>query len=132
MDQPVYVPDYAYDAAPAPGDTVEVAPGVHWLRMPLPFKLDHINLWLLEDNDEEGDGWTIVDTGINRDEVKDAWEKIFAARFTPENPLKRVVVTHFHPDHVGLAGWPNRCAGASSPPCSRPSRPATPRSSRKN
>ena len=63
MDKAVSVIDYAYDAAPVLGDTVEVASGVHWLRMPLPFKLDHINLWLLEDNGEDGDGWTIVDTG---------------------------------------------------------------------
>jgi glyoxylase-like metal-dependent hydrolase (beta-lactamase superfamily II) len=102
------VTNYAYDAAPALGDTIEVAPGVHWLRMPLPFKLDHINLWLLEDNDAEGDGWTIVDTGINRDEVRDAWEILFAAHFSDAKPLKRVIVTHFHPDHFGLAGWLTR------------------------
>ena len=91
---------YAFSALPQPGATVEAAPGVHWLRMPLPFKLDHINLWLLED----GDGWTIVDTGIARDEVKAAWEQVFASRFAGR-PLKRVIVTHFHPDHMGLAGW---------------------------
>ncbi|MBT3306010.1 MAG: MBL fold metallo-hydrolase [Alphaproteobacteria bacterium] len=111
MDIPVYVPDYVYDTAPELGDTIEVAPGVHWLRMPLPFKLDHINLWLLEDKDENGDGWTIVDTGINRDEVRDAWETIFAARFSDDKPLKRVIVTHFHPDHFGLAGWLTRRFG---------------------
>ena len=54
MDKPVYVPDYAYDVAPKPGGTVEVAPGVHWLRTALPFKLDHINLWLLDDSDDDG------------------------------------------------------------------------------
>lgn len=91
---------YAFDGEPRPGETREVAPGVLWLRMPLPFKLDHINLWLLED----GDGWTAVDTGICRDEVKAAWEQIFA-RVCDVRPLKRVIVTHFHPDHVGLAGW---------------------------
>lgn len=94
------VPRSAFDGVPALSETREVAPGVWWLRMPLPFKLDHINLWLLED----GDGWTIVDTGIARDEVKDAWEHISAARFAGR-PLKRVIVTHFHPDHAGLAGW---------------------------
>jgi len=108
MDKPVYVPNYAYDAAPKPGGTVEVAPGVHWLRTALPFKLDHINLWLLQDNDEDGDGWTIVDTGINRDEVRDAWKSVFADHFTDAKPLKRVIVTHFHPDHFGLAGWLTR------------------------
>jgi len=94
-------PDYPFDGTPDIGTTMEVASGVHWLRMPLPFKLDHINLWLLED----GDRWTIVDTGIWRDEVMEAWQTIAAARFTDAKPLKRVIVTHFHPDHVGLAGW---------------------------
>ena len=89
-----------FEDVPAVGQPREVAPGIHWLRMALPFALDHINLWLLED----GDGWTIVDTGINRDETKDAWEGVFANVFQGR-PLKRVVVTHFHPDHMGLAGW---------------------------
>jgi glyoxylase-like metal-dependent hydrolase (beta-lactamase superfamily II) len=94
------LPQYVFDGQPAAGETREVAPGVFWLRMPLPFKLDHINLWLLKD----GDGWTIVDCGINRDPVKAAWERVFAQRFGGR-PLKRVIVTHYHPDHVGLAGW---------------------------
>ncbi|MCP5365896.1 MAG: MBL fold metallo-hydrolase [Hyphomicrobiales bacterium] len=85
---------------PALGETLEVAPGVFWLRMPLPFALDHINLWLLRD----GDGWVIVDTGIARDEVKAAWETIFAERLGGD-PVTKVIVTHFHPDHMGLAGW---------------------------
>ncbi len=95
-----FIPDYVFDGEPVLGETLEVAPGIHWLRMPLPFKLDHINLWLLED----GDGWTIVDTGICRDEVKEAWEKLFSG-IMANRPVKRVVVTHFHPDHAGLAGW---------------------------
>jgi glyoxylase-like metal-dependent hydrolase (beta-lactamase superfamily II) len=78
----------------------EIAPGVHWLRMPLPFQLDHINLWVLED----GEGWTLVDTGINREEVRAAWEVLFAGPLK-SRPVKRVIVTHFHPDHMGLAGW---------------------------
>jgi len=101
MDKAVYVPDYVTTEPPAAGDTMEVAEGMWWLRMPLPFKLDHINLWLLDD----GDGWTIVDTGICRDEVKAAWEKIFAKHVTAAKPVTRVICTHFHPDHLGLAGW---------------------------
>ena len=92
---------YVSERLPESGETITVAPGVLWLRMPLPFRLNHINLWLLED----GDGWTIVDTGIARDNVKEAWERIFATHFTEARPLKRVIVTHFHPDHMGLAGW---------------------------
>lgn len=91
---------YVEEGWPGPGEAREVAPGVHWLRMPLPFKLDHINLWLLED----GDGWTIVDSGICRDDVKQAWERIFAT-CCADRPVKRIIVTHFHPDHLGLAGW---------------------------
>lgn len=95
-----FVPNYLFDGEPALGTTMEVAPGLHWLRMPLPFKLNHINLWLLED----GDGWTAIDTGIATDDCKGAWEKLFTDTMGGK-PLKRVVVTHFHPDHIGLAGW---------------------------
>src|SRR5260370_33006860 len=90
-------------AAPRPGETVAIAPGVHWLRMPLPFALDHINLWLLED----GPGWTIVDTGYAMPRTKELWEQIFAARLGGL-PVARVIVTHYHPDHIGLADWLGR------------------------
>src|SRR5215469_16266386 len=85
---------------PAPGETSAIAPGILWLRMPLPFALDHINLWLLED----GAGWTIVDTGYALPETKAAWERIFA-RHLGGRPVTRIIVTHFHPDHIGLAQW---------------------------
>lgn len=91
---------YPFDGVPTNGEIREVRPGVLWVRMPLPFKLDHINLWLLE----EEDGWTVVDTGIACEETKAAWERIFATRCAGK-PLRRMIVTHFHPDHVGLAGW---------------------------
>ena len=87
-------------APPGPGETLPIAPGVHWLRMPLPFALDHINLWLLED----GAGWTIVDTGYSMTETKALWERIFA-ELLGELPVTRVIVTHYHPDHIGLADW---------------------------
>ncbi|NVK17641.1 MAG: MBL fold metallo-hydrolase [Methylocystaceae bacterium] len=88
------------DQLPEPGKTIEVAPGVFWLRMPLPFKLDHINLWVID----EGDGWTIVDTGINLPEVRERWQMLLDGQLAGK-PVKRLIVTHFHPDHVGLAGW---------------------------
>ncbi|MFI4987743.1 MAG: MBL fold metallo-hydrolase [Alphaproteobacteria bacterium] len=92
---------FPHAAPPEAGTTREVAPGVHWLRMPLPFALDHINLWLLAD----GGGWTIVDSGYGRSEAtREAWERIFATCLGGR-PVTRVIVTHFHPDHIGLAGW---------------------------
>lgn len=92
------------DTMPAPGVSMALAPGVRWIRMPLPFALDHINLWLLRDNIDGIDGWTIVDCGISRDEVKTLWEIIFASQLEGL-PVLRVIVTHMHPDHVGLASW---------------------------
>ena len=90
---------YEFDQRPDAGDTMQVAPGVRWLRMPLPFALGHINLWLLED----GDGWTIVDTGVNVEESKNVWDKTFLDAMDGK-PVKRIIVTHLHPDHVGCAG----------------------------
>lgn len=92
------------DRLPDPGHTIEMAPGVHWLRMPLPFALDHINLWLLKDVMDGQEGWTIVDCGVARDEVRDLWESIFE-NVLQGLPVLRVVVTHMHPDHIGLAQW---------------------------
>ena len=93
------------DALPPTGTTLEVAPGVRWLRMPLPFALDHINLWLLRDRDEAGrEGWAIVDCGIANDPTRAAWEQVFANELQGL-PVLRVIVTHMHPDHIGLAHW---------------------------
>ena len=97
---------YPHAHPPATGEKIEVAPGVFWLRMPLPFQLDHINLWLLRD----GDGWTIVDTGFATDGVREAWLKVLAGLDTP---VRRLIVTHFHPDHLGLASWLMNETGAN-------------------
>jgi len=88
---------YPWPQTPEAGTTIEVAPGIHWLSMPLPFALDHINLWLVQ----EDDGWTIVDTGIGNEQTRALWEKLLE-RFAP---IKRVVLTHYHPDHAGNADW---------------------------
>ncbi|MBI2307070.1 MAG: MBL fold metallo-hydrolase [Rhodocyclales bacterium] len=103
------LPDFPYRTPPAPGETIEVAPGIHWLRMPLPFALDHINLWLLEDTHDGQPSWTIVDTGYGLDNVRALWEQILG-RLTA--PVRRIIVTHFHPDHVGLAQWLQEKSGA--------------------
>ncbi|HJV95440.1 MAG TPA: MBL fold metallo-hydrolase [Albitalea sp.] len=92
------------DALPAVGGTLEVAPGVRWLRMPLPFALNHINLWLLRDEIDGRAGWSIVDCGITSDTTRNAWEQVFANELGGL-PVLRVIVTHMHPDHMGLAHW---------------------------
>lgn len=92
------------EAKPDTGGTIELAPGVRWLRMKLPFALDHINLWLLRDEINGMAGWTIVDCGIANDETKAVWEKIFATQLEGL-PVLRVIVTHMHPDHIGLSQW---------------------------
>lgn len=89
---------------PYTGQTIEIAPGVRWLRMGLPFALDHINLWLLRDDLDDRDGWTIVDCGIDSAATREAWERIFSHELGGL-PVLRVVVTHMHPDHIGLAHW---------------------------
>jgi glyoxylase-like metal-dependent hydrolase (beta-lactamase superfamily II) len=92
------------ESMPAPGETLEVAPGVRWIRMALPFALNHINLWLLRDEIDGRAGWTVVDCCITRDESKAQWEQLFATQLQ-DLPILRVVVTHMHPDHIGLAHW---------------------------
>jgi glyoxylase-like metal-dependent hydrolase (beta-lactamase superfamily II) len=91
---------YEFPDRPESGKVMEVAQGVSWLRMPLPFALGHINLWLLED----GNGWTIVDTGVGTDDCKEVWQQTFTGAMDGR-PVTRVLVTHLHPDHSGLAGW---------------------------
>ena len=98
--------DYLDIPPPARGEIVEVAPGVHWVRMPLPLALDHINLWLLEDHDPE-DGsptWTVIDTGMSSNLSKDLWTQIFDGPAAGRRPAE-LICTHYHPDHFGLAGW---------------------------
>jgi glyoxylase-like metal-dependent hydrolase (beta-lactamase superfamily II) len=92
------------DDLPQPGTAIDVADGVRWVRMPLPFALDHINLWLLRDEIDGRAGWTVVDCGVSRDNVKALWEQVFENALDGL-PVLRVLVTHMHPDHVGLADW---------------------------
>ncbi|MEM8578795.1 MAG: MBL fold metallo-hydrolase [Pseudomonadota bacterium] len=91
---------YPWEAPPEPGEAIEVAPGILWMRLPLPMKLDHVNVYALDD----GDGWTIVDTGFASKKTKAIWESLMAGPLCGK-PVRRVIVTHHHPDHIGLAGW---------------------------
>ncbi|MCA3218085.1 MAG: MBL fold metallo-hydrolase [Burkholderiales bacterium] len=95
---------YPWPDVPAAGTVHSLRPGLHWLRMPLPFALDHINLWLLDDEIAGRPGFTIIDCGIASDETKQAWESVFDT-VLGGRPVLRVLATHFHPDHVGLAQW---------------------------
>lgn len=85
---------------PELGEMREVAPGLMWLRMPLPFILNHVNIWLLDD----GDSWTIIDTGADKPITREIWERVLAQDLGGKR-VGRLICTHGHPDHVGLAGW---------------------------
>ncbi|MFN6978071.1 MAG: MBL fold metallo-hydrolase [Gemmobacter sp.] len=87
-------------AAPAPGEAQEVAPGILWMRIPLPMVLDHVNVLALDD----GDGWTVIDTGLDTARTRAVWTALEAGLLAGR-PVRRLVVTHHHPDHIGLAGW---------------------------
>lgn len=92
--------DYLQNAVPEPGQLVPLVDGIYWIRMPLPMALNHINLWLLED----ADGWNLVDTGVNTLQTRTLWDGLLAGPLA-DKPLKQIIVTHMHPDHVGMAGW---------------------------
>jgi len=91
---------YPFETAPSHGKTTQILPGLLWLQMPLPMALDHINLYLIEDTD----GWWIVDTGMAIGPTQELWEQIFADQLG-DKPIKAVLCTHMHPDHIGMAGW---------------------------
>src|SRR5271169_2244892 len=91
---------FPHSAPPAPARTVEIAPGILWARLALPFLLDHVNLYFIDD----GDGWAVVDTGIGDQATKAAWQMLLGEPLR-NRPLTRIIATHFHPDHVGAAGF---------------------------
>ncbi len=91
---------HPFDAPPAEGKAIAVAPGILWLRLPLPMALDHVNIYALDD----GDGWTVVDTGLSSRRGKALWDSLLTGPLAGK-PVNRVIVTHHHPDHIGLAGW---------------------------
>ncbi|MCF8506833.1 MAG: MBL fold metallo-hydrolase [Caulobacter sp.] len=97
--------DYPFETGPTPGtgEALDVAPGVKWLRMPLGGALQFINVWAIAD----GEGWCVVDTGMQTRDTAQAWRTAFKEGLEGK-PITRVIVTHLHPDHIGLAGWMTR------------------------
>lgn len=97
MLQPI---EFPFAAPPQPLELIEAAKGIFWLRLPLPFRLDHVNLYLVED----GAGYALIDTGIDDPASRAMWDALFAGPLR-DKPLTRIIATHCHPDHIGLAGW---------------------------
>ena len=85
---------------PPEGEATEVAPGILWMRLPLPMRLDHVNCYALQGDD----GWTIVDTGFDTGRTRAIWQRLLDGPLAGA-PVARVLATHQHPDHIGLAGW---------------------------
>lgn len=100
MDQSAPRLRHPFETPPDPGEATEVAEGVLWFRIPLPMRLDHVNVYALDD----GDGWTVIDTGLDTRKTREVWSALFSGPLAGK-PLRRLVLTHHHPDHVGLAGW---------------------------
>jgi len=94
---------HPFPEPPEIGQLIEVAAGVLWARLPLPFRLNHVNIYLIED----GDGWAVLDTGIGTEAAKAGWDALIEA-LPGRKRLTRLIVTHSHPDHIGLAGWLSR------------------------
>jgi glyoxylase-like metal-dependent hydrolase (beta-lactamase superfamily II) len=102
---PVATPELEFPTRQPPrhGEALEIVNGIRWLRMPLPFALDHVNLWLLKD----GDGWTQVDCGYGDATTRDLWES-HCSSMLQAGGSRRVIATHCHPDHVGNGAWLTR------------------------
>ena len=91
---------YPYSDPPAEGEAINVADGILWMRLPLPMALDHVNVYAIRD----GDGWAVIDTGFDSRKTRAIWQKLRAGPMQ-DLPVTRVIATHHHPDHIGLAGW---------------------------
>jgi len=91
---------FPHSGPPPAGTVMEVAPGILWTRIALPFRLDHVNIYLIDD----GDGWAVLDTGISNTATRETWDALVAGPLAGRR-LTRLIVSHFHPDHIGLAGW---------------------------
>ena len=100
MPAPTPPLSFPFATPPDPGQSIEVAQGILWLRLALPFRLDHVNIYLVED----GPGYAVIDTGIGDAATQAVWETLLAGLLR-SRPVTRIIATHCHPDHVGMAGW---------------------------
>ena len=91
---------YPHEIPPDQGKAIEVTPGILWMRLPLPLRLDHVNTYALDD----GDSWTLIDTGFDTKKTRAVWHELLQGPLAGK-PVKKLFVTHYHPDHIGLAGW---------------------------
>ena len=106
LEKPVLI--YPFEAPPTVRQAIDVAPGILWMRMPMGGKLDHVNVWAVRDGAPETDMWAVVDSGMHTDQTIEAWQTLFPLSQGKEGAgrqLSRVLITHMHPDHVGMAGW---------------------------
>lgn len=105
--EPIEIKGLTYplgEHVPQYGEVYPLAPDMGWTRMPVPGNLNHINIWLLGDRDEQGEGYAIADTGLFMPDVIAEWKKLLDGTLA-DRRMTRIFVTHFHPDHVGCAGW---------------------------
>jgi len=91
-------------AEPASGEVMPIVPGLNWVRLHIPGPLKHVNCWLLDDADDRGPGVALIDTGMATSDAREAWKRVFKGPLAGVR-VTRMIGTHFHPDHIGLAGW---------------------------
>ena len=91
-------------AEPPEGGVFQIAPGLNWVRLRIPGPLKHVNCWLIDDRDDRGEGVALIDTGMNTTPARDEWKAVFKGPLTGVRVTK-MIGTHMHPDHIGLAGW---------------------------
>jgi glyoxylase-like metal-dependent hydrolase (beta-lactamase superfamily II) len=73
---------------------------IHKVRLPLPLRLNHVNSYLIEDEE----GWSVIDPGLATDNTLTVWTEALQRYDLTFGDIRRIIVTHYHPDHYGLAG----------------------------
>ncbi|MDI9348606.1 MAG: MBL fold metallo-hydrolase [Candidatus Symbiobacter sp.] len=89
---------------PAAGEPQKIVDGLGWLYLPLPFRLNHVNVWLLGDGVGAGtltSDVDVIDVGLGNEPTRALWHRLI----TPNVHIRRALLTHHHPDHMGNGGW---------------------------